>query len=162
MKMSMRFLPALAVAITALVTGWSANAQQMRASLNIETASAIIEGCVAHAAGNSMLVSIAVFDNGANLMAFYRMDGSVLVSVQIAQRLAATAAKIPVPTRLVDQIATNTPGFAFIEGIASFKGGLPIMTAEGDHLGGVGVSGGSSDQDEDCAQAGLDFALGAE
>ena len=37
-----------------------------------------------------------------------------------------------------------------------FAGGLPILTADGAQLGGIGVSGATSDQDEQCAQAGID------
>lgn len=48
------------------------------------------------------------------------------------------------------------PGLALDPGHAAFPGGLPIMTAEGQHIGGVGVSGATSNQDEECAQAGLD------
>ena len=43
-----------------------------------------------------------------------------------------------------------------VPGIVAFAGGLPIMTEGKMHIGGIGVSGGTSDQDETCAQAGLD------
>jgi len=43
-------------------------------------------------------------------------------------------------------------------GLVILPGGLPIMTADGQHVGGVGVSGATSDQDEVCAQAGIDAA----
>jgi uncharacterized protein GlcG (DUF336 family) len=43
-----------------------------------------------------------------------------------------------------------------VPGIIAFAGGLPIMTEGKVHIGGIGVSGGTSDQDETCAQAGLD------
>ncbi len=48
------------------------------------------------------------------------------------------------------------PGIAHVPGIATFAGGLPIMTASGSQIGGIGVSGASSDEDEQCAQAGID------
>jgi glc operon protein GlcG len=48
-----------------------------------------------------------------------------------------------------------------VPGIIAFAGGLPIMSAGGAHVGAIGVSGGTADQDEQCAQAGLDAAKDA-
>jgi glc operon protein GlcG len=48
------------------------------------------------------------------------------------------------------------PGIADVPGIITFAGGLPIITASKVQIGGIGVSGGTSDQDEQCSQAGLD------
>jgi len=48
------------------------------------------------------------------------------------------------------------PGIANFPGIVTFAGGLPIITANKVQIGGIGVSGGTSDQDEQCAQAGID------
>ena len=53
------------------------------------------------------------------------------------------------------------PGIAQVPGIIAFAGGLPIMTADKVQIGGIGVSGGTADQDETCAQAGLDAAQDA-
>ena len=50
------------------------------------------------------------------------------------------------------------PGLALVPGIIAFAGGLPIMTEDKVYIGGIGVSGGTSDQDETCAQAGIDAA----
>jgi glc operon protein GlcG len=47
------------------------------------------------------------------------------------------------------------PGIADVPGIIAFAGGLPIMTGSKAQIGGIGVSGGTSDQDEECAKAGL-------
>ena len=47
-------------------------------------------------------------------------------------------------------------GIAPVPGIATFAGGLPIMTGSGAQIGGIGVSGASADEDEQCAQAGID------
>ena len=44
------------------------------------------------------------------------------------------------------------PGLALAPGIIAFAGGLPIMTEDKVHIGGIGVSGGTSDQDETCAR----------
>ncbi len=49
------------------------------------------------------------------------------------------------------------PGIAHVPGIVTFEGGVPIKTAGGEHVGAVGVSGGTAEQDGICAQAGLDL-----
>jgi len=74
-----------------------------------------------------------------------------------------TAAMFPSSTRRFGDLAFGdkekpaaVPGIAFVPGVASFPGGLPILTAAGDHIGSIGVSGATSDQDEMCAQAGIE------
>ncbi|WP_426410812.1 heme-binding protein [Bradyrhizobium ganzhouense] len=53
------------------------------------------------------------------------------------------------------QLLAATSGADFVPGLVAFAGGLPIKTGAGDVVGGIGVSGASEDQDESCAQAGL-------
>ena len=108
-------------------------------------------------------MNIAVVDDGANLVAFERMDGAYLGSIQVAQHKAATSANFPFSTRQFSELAFGkegkpgiVPGIANFPGIVTFAGGLPIMTANKVQIGGIGVSGGTSDQDEQCAQAGID------
>jgi uncharacterized protein GlcG (DUF336 family) len=91
------------------------------------------------------------------------MDGAYLGSVQVAQSKAMTSARFPFSTRQFGEIAFGkegkpgmVPGIANFPGIVTFAGGLPIMTSSKAQIGGIGVSGGTSDQDEQCAQAGLD------
>jgi glc operon protein GlcG len=74
-----------------------------------------------------------------------------------------TSAMFPFPSRRFGALAFGeegkppaVPGIAFIPGIASFAGSLPIKTADGQQIGAIGVSGATSDQDEMCAQAGID------
>ena len=102
---------------------------------------------------------IAVVDTGGNLKRFTRMDESIGISVKLSQLKAVTSASLPYSTRQFREIAKNNArGLELTPGTTTVAGGLPIVTADGVHLGGVGVSGGSEDQDEVCAQAGLDAA----
>ena len=87
------------------------------------------------------------------------MDGAYLGSGDIALHKAQTSARFPFPTRGVQELAYGkdlkggmVPGLALVPGIIAFAGGLPIMTEGKVHIGGIGVSGGTSDQDETCAQ----------
>jgi len=50
------------------------------------------------------------------------------------------------------------PGIAYVPDLIAFPGGLPIMTADKVQIGAIGVSGATGDQDETCAQAGIDAA----
>ncbi len=102
-------------------------------------------------------------DVGANEIFFERMDGAYLGGGDIARHKAETSAHFPFPTRGIEQIAYGkdckggtVPGLALVPGIVAFAGGLPIMTEDKVHIGGIGVSGGTADQDEGCAQAGID------
>jgi len=91
------------------------------------------------------------------------MDGAYLGSGYISQHKAMSSANFPFATRFFGELAFGkegkpgaVPGIADFPGIVTFAGGLPIMTANKVQIGGIGVSGGTSDQDELCAQAGLD------
>jgi uncharacterized protein GlcG (DUF336 family) len=128
-----------------------------RPVLSLATAKKIADGCEARAKAEGWKMNIAVLDDGGNLKYFTRMDGAFLGSVKIAQMKADTSARFPVSSRQWGQFAQNVKGLELVPGTITFAGGLPIFGA-GTHLGGVGVSGGTADQDEQCAQAGLDAA----
>ena len=80
----------------------------------------------------------------------------------IAIGKARTSARLPFPTRMVAELAYGKdgnpaplPGIAEVDGVIAFAGGLPIMVGDA-HVGGIGVSGGTADQDEVCASTALD------
>jgi len=104
-------------------------------------------------------INVAVVDAGGNLVAFLRMPGAFLHSIDIAIDKAYTAASFGLPTSQW-HAALQQHSEAVREGIVrrprfvGFGGGLPIVE-DGQRIGGIGVSGGSEDQDEACAQAGL-------
>ena len=84
---------------------------------------------------------------------------------QHALHKAQTSARFPFPTRGIEQLAYGkdlkggtVPGLTLVPGIIAFAGGLPIMTEDKVQIGAVGVSGGTADQDETCAQAGIEAA----
>jgi uncharacterized protein GlcG (DUF336 family) len=148
---------ALTGALATLVAAGSAHA------VDLETAKKMADACEAKAAEEGWKMNVAVVDGGADLVLFRRMDGAFLGSVEIAQMKAQSSAMFPFPTRGLGEIAFGkdgepgrTPGLAFVPGLAAFPGGLPVMTADGAHLGAIGVSGGTGDEDEACAQAALD------
>ena len=101
-----------------------------------------------------------VVDAGANMVALHRMDNAFLVSLDIATQKAYTAVAIQMPTHEVAPLVQ--PG-ASLYGltttdkcrIVAFGGGFPIKDKDGKIVGGLGVSGGSVEQDMTCAEAGL-------
>ena len=151
-----RLSVAAVVALMSLSAG-AVHAQEMKPTITLATAKVIADGCEAKSKAEGWKMVIAVVDDGANLKYYSRMDGSFLVSVEIARLKAETSARIPVSSRKFGEFSTMIKGLDLVPGMIGFAGGLPIM-AGGRHIGGVGVSGGSADQDELCAQAGLDAA----
>lgn len=107
-------------------------------------------------------INVAVVDAAGTPAAFLRMPGAALHSIGIAEDKAYTAAGFGLSTadwdRVVGDNADLKAGLAARPRLVMFGGGLPLR-AEGECIGGIGVSGGSEEQDEDCARAGL-AALG--
>jgi glc operon protein GlcG len=136
--------------------------------LSLDLARKIATGCEAKAKEMSWKMNISVVDGGANQIFFKKMDGAYLGSGDIALHKAQTSARFPFPTRGIEQLAYGkdlkggiVPGLALVPGIIAFAGGLPIMTEDKVQIGAIGVSGGTADQDETCAQAGIDAAKDA-
>jgi glc operon protein GlcG len=106
--------------------------------------------------GKGWKIIVAIVDAGGVLKQFSRMDDSFMISVEVSQMKAHTSAGVPVSSRKFGEIAKANPGLELVPNTATFAGGLPIITASGAHIGGIGVSGASGDQDEECAQVALD------
>ena len=105
-------------------------------------------------------INIAIYDDGANLKLFRRQDNSYLHSIQIAHLKAKSSAGLPMTTRALGELAyknSDRPhGIEQVPGLVIFPGGLPIITKSKIQIGGIGVSGATADQDEECAQAALE------
>ena len=161
---------AAAVIGLAVATGAQADGHMKnKRVLTLDLAKKIADGCEAHFEKQTdwRTLNIAIVDDGGNLKLFRRMDNSFLLSIDIALLKAGTSAGLPFPSRMVGVLAYGkdgqpgrVPGIAEIPGVAAFPGGLPIMTSDGQHIGGIGISGATGDQDEECAQAGLDAVKG--
>ncbi|KAA1397766.1 GlcG/HbpS family heme-binding protein [Aeromicrobium ginsengisoli] len=126
--------------------------------LTTSGADAICAAAAARADELSVNVSIAVLDTAGVMKAFTRLDGAPMASVSVAQDKAFCAASTSTPTKAWTDIATADPVFgAGLPSLPRFTllfGGVPI-TVDGTVVGAVGISGGSNDQDEDIAQAGV-------
>jgi glc operon protein GlcG len=133
-------------------------------SLTLEGAKRIIAGAVAEAKRNNASGVIAVVDEGGNLMALERLDNTFSAGAHISIGKARTAVMFKKPTRFFEEIIHN--GRAAMVALPDFtplQGGVPIIV-NGQVIGGVGVSGASSaQQDEEFAIAGANalFDLGS-
>ena len=103
---------------------------------------------------------IAVVDGGGTLVALQRMDQALLVSIDIAVNKAYTAVAIKIPTHELAKVAQpEQPLFGIHNAdggrIVIFGGGFPLKRNE-EIIGGIGVSGGSVEEDIQCAKAALE------
>ena len=131
--------------------------------IGLDAALRLLDAVRAEAGREGLAVAVAVVDRGGHVVASARMDGAALGAMTLAVDKAYTAVLWQVPTG--EFMASTQPGgadwgFNTTTGgrVVVYAGGLPIMP--GDELvGGLGVSGGTGEQDEACARAAL-TALG--
>ncbi len=118
-------------------------------------AQAVIHAAVAEAKKRNWKMNIAVADSGHNLVAFQRMDGAMLASIQIAEHKARAAATFRRPTKIFEdgiQLMHLNYLLAF-DGIIASRGGIPLID-QGTLIGAIGCSGGTDSQDEIVSEAG--------
>jgi uncharacterized protein GlcG (DUF336 family) len=130
-----------------------------KTSLSAELATQLIDHAERHARALEQPFTIAVVDESGVLKAFRRMDGSALLSVQIAQDKAYTAAGFGLPTEAWRKMfeSDSLLGLAATAGVdrlVAIGGGAPVVI-DGVVVGGVGVSGGTAEMDVQVARAAL-------
>lgn len=134
----------------------------MAQGITLEQAQQVIAAATRKAADEDLRMNIAVVDAGNNLTAFARMDGAWLGSIDIALDKATTARSFDMPTRELEGMAQPGQPLYGIQSLTGsqgnivvFAGGIPLTSGD-TIIGAVGVSGGTPDQDEIVAQAGVD------
>jgi uncharacterized protein GlcG (DUF336 family) len=132
----------------------------MSKQVTLASALAVIEAARKQAEKIGVPMNIAVVDAGANLVAFARMDGAWLGSIQIAQDKAFTARAFNMTTKELAKISQpGDPVFGIHVShggrVVIFPGGIPLK-ADGKVVGAIGVSGGMPNQDHEVAEAGAD------
>jgi glc operon protein GlcG len=125
-------------------------------NLSLADANRVIEGVLAKANELNVKVSVAICDAGGRLVAFQRVDGSILASVFASQGKAITSVIVGRPSGDV----TDNPALAGVVAAAggiliAGKGGVPLMR-DGMAVGACGVAGATWDQDEMCARSGAE------
>ena len=127
-------------------------------ALTLAEANRIVEGALAQAQELNIKINVAVCDAGGRLIAFNRMDGAIWGGVYGSQGKAVASAGFGRPSgELSERASTPTlSGIREAEGghMIMGQGGLPIVR-NGVVDGACGVGGGTSQEDEDCARAGI-------
>jgi len=124
--------------------------------VTLDTAKKIAAAAIAEAKRNNWNVAVAIVDNHGFLVYYERLDDTQSASPVIAIEKARSAAMFRRPTRAMeDTVNKGRVSFLGIPLATPITGGLPI-TSGGRVIGGIGVSGVTSDQDEQIAKAGLE------
>lgn len=134
-------------------------------SLSLDLALLALPAALAEARSLKLRVSVSIVDAGGQLIHLAHMDGAPTPSRDIALDKAYTAAGFGVATSAWEERLANAPasvrnGLMQRPRLAMFGGGVPVKV-DGVTVGAIGVSGATAEQDEQCAQAGVDAILAA-
>lgn len=160
MKTSVRVTVVFAVLFLAFASR-SAHAQMPNpyGQISLDVARKVADAAIAEARKNGWNVAATVVDPAGELVFFERMDNTQSASIVIAQEKARTAAKFKRPSKaLEDALAGGRQAILALPGATPVEGGIPLVI-DGKIVGAIGVSGVTSPQDGQCAQAGVE-ALG--
>jgi uncharacterized protein GlcG (DUF336 family) len=131
-----------------------ASAQTARPTLDYASAAKIRDTCLDYARAHNLRVAVVVLENHGMPVTLAHMDGVSMGVGEIALWKATSAAKYGRAT--ADTAARNPP--ANMPSVATIMGGVPIYSADGTLLGGVGTSGGKPADDAACGTAGIEAA----
>jgi glc operon protein GlcG len=123
--------------------------------ISLEQAQAAIQAAVAEARKRNWKMNVAVADSGGHLVAFQRMDGAMLASIQIAQHKARAAVTFRRPTKVFED-GINLMHLNYLlafDGVIASRGGIPLID-QGAIIGAIGCSGGTDSQDEVVSKTG--------
>lgn len=131
---------------------------KIKDSVTLEEAIRVLQAAVKKAQEIGQPQDVAVCDVGGNLKAHYRMDGANIGSIHIAINKAYTAIAFQCQTKDLQEItrpANDLFGLSDAHGgrLVVFPGGIPLVR-DGRIVGAVGVSSGTIEQDQACAEAG--------
>ena len=156
----MHTLVAIVVGLAVVFTAAGAGAQAPAPygpPITLEQAKKVVAGAEAEAKKNNWPVAIVVLDTGGQMVMMQRLDNTQWGSIDIAKEKARSAVALRRPTKVLqDAIAQGGVNLRFLStGFSVLEGGIPIVH-DGKIIGSVGVSGVTSQQDAQTAQAGID------
>jgi glc operon protein GlcG len=124
------------------------------APISLDRAEAAIAAAVAEAKRRDWKMNVAVVDAGGNLVAFQRMDGAQVASIQISQHKARASATFRRETKVFESGIQSGLNYQLtLDGIIASRGGIPLIEG-GKLIGAIGCSGGTGSQDEISCKAG--------
>ena len=124
-------------------------------TITLDAARAVLDAGVAAAESSGTRMCLAVTDPSGTLVAFARMDGSFLISVDVAREKAWTACAAGIPTHEWSALLASNPALAALgkgKPFVPVPGGIPLLV-DGEMIGALGVSGGTADEDLAVAEA---------
>ena len=125
-------------------------------AITLDNAKKAAAPALAEARKNNWTMAVAIVDSGGDLVYFEKMDGTQTGSVRVSINKARSAALFKRPTKAFQEtLATGGDGLRILglEGAVPVEGGIPLIM-DGKVVGAIGLSGGTSAQDGQCAQAG--------
>jgi uncharacterized protein GlcG (DUF336 family) len=132
-------------------------------NITLAQAETIIAAAKEKAADIKTKMNICVVDSGSNMVAFARMDGAWLGSVDIALKKAKTAVFFMMDTKELSPLVQPGKPLFNIEhsngGLITFPGGVVLKDGSGNVIGAIGVSGSTVDDDHKVAEAGSDALI---
>jgi len=115
----------------------------------------MMAACIAEAQKNKWAVTIAIVDDSGAALLLERLDSAGAISATVAMGKAQTSALTKRPSKFFEDRVKERPGFVtFPTPGVMFQGGVPIVH-QGECVGGIGVSGVQSHEDEQVADAGV-------
>jgi glc operon protein GlcG len=127
-------------------------------AITLEQAKKVLAGAEAESMKNRWPMAIVVLDSGGHMVAFHRLDGTQIGSIEVAKDKARSAVYFRRPSKvfqdLVAQGGANLRLFS-LTGASLIEGGVPLIV-DGKIVGSIGVSGGTAEQDGQVAKAGAD------
>jgi uncharacterized protein GlcG (DUF336 family) len=126
------------------------------APISLEAAKAPANAALAEAAKNKWTMAVAIVDTSGNLVYYAKMDNTQIASATVAIDKARSAAIYKRPTKaLQDSLAAGGTGLRILRlrDAMPVEGGIPLIS-DGKIIGAIGVSGDSSEHDNQCAMAG--------
>jgi glc operon protein GlcG len=154
---SLKFLFTAMFVLCALATA-VAQAPSYGPTISLEDAKKAAAQAIAEARKNNWTMAVAVVDPSGTLIYYEKMDNTQNGSADVSISKARSAARFKRPTKAFqDALAAGGTGLRIlrIEGAIPVEGGIPLIL-EGKIVGGIGLSGGTSEQDGQCAKAGVD------
>jgi glc operon protein GlcG len=131
-------------------------------SITLAQAKTVATAALAPAYANNWTMVIAIVDPGGYLVYLEKMDQTQVGSIAIAEQKARSSAIFKRPTKIFqDRLAKGGDGLLVLRlhDAIPVEGGVPIIV-DGKLIGALGVSGGSSAEDEACAEAGATALAG--
>jgi len=127
----------------------------MQRVLTLDEAKEILAAAEARAHQDNWTVAIAIMDAGGHLIAFSRIDGTQVGSIDVAINKAKSSILYKRPTKAFeDAMNAGNNRIPSLGGVVPFEGGIPIEH-DGAVIGAIGVSGVTAEQDGVIARAGL-------